>query len=456
MHAVAQRIADSGAKVTVVAGRGDSLPRQAWSGDVRVIRIGGQFTLYPLTLLWLLKNRREIDAVIDCMNGIPFLSPLVVKRGTPIVSLVHHVHRSQFPLFLPFPLAAVGRALESHVARWVYGHRPILAVSPSTREMLVGLGRRGPVFMAPNGPPEWDSGRRPFDRTPQPSISVVSRLVPSKRLELMLHAVRDVLGFAPDLKVDIVGDGSLRAELERLAEELGLAKVVSFHGRVDDRRREELVSSSWLTLNTSMCEGWGLNIIEANALGVPAVALDVPGIRDSVRPGETGWLAKDEESLSSVLTVALDVLSDSELAAGFSRRAQRWAAGFDWDITVSRILEVLEAERDRLARPHGPATRRVESADVLRLDAPQSAYGRISRSVRQTDVVSMTDGHLVAFLYGASPKDRGVIAERLKLDREVRVSLASNRDLVLSNRRVPGRTESETGHLRAEGAAGAI
>ena len=192
------------------------------------------------------------------------------------------------------------------------------------------------------------------------------------------------------------------------------------------------------------------------ALGVPAVALDVPGIRDSVRAGETGWLAKDEGSLSSVLTVALDVLSDPELAAGFSRRAQRWAAGFDWDITVSRILAVLDAERDRLARPDGPATRRVVTADVLRVDAPHSAYSRISQSVRQTDVVSTTDGRLVAFLYGASPRNQGVIAERLKLDQEARVSLASNRDLVLSNRRAPRRPESETGHSTAEEAAGAI
>ena len=82
---------------------------------------------------WILRRRRRIDAIVDCQNGIPFFTPLVASRRTPIVCVIHHVHQAQFSLYLPRPAAVVARWIEGWVTRKVYRARPFAVVSPSTR-----------------------------------------------------------------------------------------------------------------------------------------------------------------------------------------------------------------------------------------------------------------------------------------------------------------------------------
>ena len=68
------------------------------------------------------------------------------------------------------------------------------------------------------------------------------------------------------------------------------SKPCTLPGRVPEQAKADLLSSAWLTVAPSLAEGWGLTVLEANTLGTPAVAYDVPGLRDSVRDGRTGWL----------------------------------------------------------------------------------------------------------------------------------------------------------------------
>ena len=153
----------------------------------RIIRKGSRFTVYPWTLLWILWNRRSVRAVIDSQNGIPFFTPLVVGRRTPVPLLLHHVHRRLFiHYFSPFT-ARIGQWLESTGTRIVYGDRAVIAVSPSTRK---GARRdfklRGEIFVVPPGckavgtePP----GTRL--RCSHERIVWVGRLVPQKRIGMI-------------------------------------------------------------------------------------------------------------------------------------------------------------------------------------------------------------------------------------------------------------------------------
>ena len=81
-----------------------------------------------------------------------------------------------------------------------------MAVSPSTRaEMRHQLGLRGPIHIVPNGVQAVPASDMP--RSPTPAIAVVTRLVPHKRLHLLVEAVPSLLRRWPDLRVDIVGTG---------------------------------------------------------------------------------------------------------------------------------------------------------------------------------------------------------------------------------------------------------
>ncbi|MGH3782687.1 MAG: glycosyltransferase family 4 protein, partial [Pseudonocardiaceae bacterium] len=327
MHEIARRWVRQGVKVTWFTARPEGTAAHEMIDGIVITRFGGPLSLYPLAALRLLRTHGTFDAVVDCQNGIPFFSPMFAEVGVPIVQVVHHVHQDQFATRFTPPLAAAGRLLEGPVARSVYGSRAIAAVSPSTRlELRRRLGFRGPVFIVPNGTIEVPALTGPRD--PDPTISLVSRLVPHKRIDVLLGQVAAAARRIPRLRVDIVGDGPERARLNQLAVDLGLQTAVTFHGYQPDVARDKLLSRAWVTTSTAAAEGWGCSVVEAAAWGVPCVALQAPGIRDSVIDGRTGWLAKRPQDFGAALITALDELTDEQRTREISAACQQWATCF--------------------------------------------------------------------------------------------------------------------------------
>ncbi|MCC9144281.1 MULTISPECIES: glycosyltransferase family 4 protein [unclassified Arthrobacter] len=395
MHQIAVRWVKAGARVTWVTGRGSNQAPQDVIDGITVIRAGGPLGLYGRAALWMFLNGTKFDGVIDCQNGIPFFSPLFLPRATPVVQVVHHVHQDQFATRFAPPLAAVGRFLEKDVARVVYGQRSIAAVSLSTRlELRRRLGYSGPIFVVPNGTMDLPDEVGPRD--PDPTITVVSRLVPHKRLDLLLGQIAVVVEAIPNLRVNIVGDGSERERLHKIAADLGLLSNVTFHGYQPNAVRDGLLSRAWITASTSAAEGWGCSIIEANAWGVPCVALRVPGIRDSVVDGKTGWLVDEPRDFGATLITALKETGNVESARSITAACRDWAARFTWDRSAALLAGVL-IEEMRATRGIRSQRRRARSdmSALVRFATP--ANFDPSTSLRATDEV-ITDGPQTAIL----------------------------------------------------------
>jgi sugar transferase (PEP-CTERM/EpsH1 system associated) len=116
----------------------------------------------------------------------------------------------------------------------------------------------------------------------------VARLTPVKDQGTLLRAVRLVCNAEPRFRLDVVGDGPSRGELETLRDELGLEGRVRFLGY-----REEvatLLRGAGLFLLSSLSEGVSLTLLEAMACSLPIVATDVGGNREVVADGATGLL----------------------------------------------------------------------------------------------------------------------------------------------------------------------
>ena len=92
-----------------------------------------------------------------------------------------------------------------------------------------------------------------------------------------------------DTSHGLAGDGPERARLQALA-----GPGVVFAGRVSEQEKHRLLCSAWLLVHPALIEGWGIVVAEAAIRGTPAVAFDVPGLRDSVVHGETGMLVRTE------------------------------------------------------------------------------------------------------------------------------------------------------------------
>jgi glycosyltransferase involved in cell wall biosynthesis len=291
---MARALVGAGAHVRFLTARARGQARHEEQDGIEIIRVGGRYTVYLRALTWMYGRRLFFDAVIDCQNGIPFFTPLVLPPGVPVLCVVHHVHTDQFGVHFPRWMANAGRFLEGPVARRVYRHHACVAVSPSTvTAMRERLGWTGDIYLIPNGtPPE------PLQK-PKPAGNLVwvGRLVAHKRAGLLLPLAERLRLRHDGLAIDVVGRGPAEASLAAEVAARGLEPHLRLHGFLAEEDKQALVAGSLLHLNTSQGEGWGLCVLEAAACGVPTVAYDVDGLRDAIHDGETGWLVRDGQTL---------------------------------------------------------------------------------------------------------------------------------------------------------------
>jgi glycosyltransferase involved in cell wall biosynthesis len=402
-----------------------------------IIRRGGRFTVYPWTLLWIAWHRRSIRAVIDSQNGIPFFTPLVVSKRTPVLLLLHHVHHALFPHYFS-PLAArVGQWLESSGSRLVYGDRAVVAVSPSTRR---GARRdfrlRGEIFVVPPGCRAMGSerpGKRP--RSVYERIVWVGSLVPQKRVGLILDAMPELLAAFPRLELHLVGDGPERGALVAQAQHLGLVDHVTFHGSLDQEARDEQIRAAWLSVTASESEGWGPGVIQCNAQGVPMLAYRRPGLRDSIRHHDTGWLIDEDQPLAPAVAEALRMLADPEFAEGIGVRAQRWVSRFTWDEMAKQIVDILLAEEGRLRHRRDDRRSRTDLSTVAVVPFDLLPEGH-TLHFRPTDRSLVGPDGLVLLLRGTDTESARTALRRAGLSESavnhpsVQTMVARPRDLV--------------------------
>jgi glycosyltransferase involved in cell wall biosynthesis len=337
--AMARGLAGCGAAVCFVTARAPGQARREHRDGIEIVRTGGRFTVYPLVLGWLLAHRRSFHAVLDCQNGIPFFTPLVLPLSTPVLCVMHHVHSVQWDMHFPAWVARAGRLLEGPVARRVYRRHGCVAVSPSTvAAMRARLRWTGDVYVIPNGAPE------PAAQAAAGvggTVSWVGRLVAHKRPGLILPVAERLRGRG--ISIDVVGRGPALPTLAGQVSAAGLAGVVRLRGFLPEAEKTALVAGSLLHLNTSHGEGWGLCVLEAAALGVPTVAFDVDGLRDAVRDGETGWLVRDGERIEDVTERAVKELADPARRAAVAAACRAWAARFSWDASAARMAGLVAA-----------------------------------------------------------------------------------------------------------------
>jgi glycosyltransferase involved in cell wall biosynthesis len=355
---MAQALTQARARVTFLTARAPGQARTEERDGITIVRRGGQFGVYARLLLWLLAHRRSFDAVLDCQNGIPFFTPLVLPRKVPVLCVVHHVHTAQFGVHFGRAMAAAGRLLEGPAARRVYRRHACVAVSPSTvTAMRERLAWTGDIYLVPNGT------ARPVTsvaaRASAKNLVWVGRLVAHKRAELLIGVAERLRQLAPPDRpfLDVVGQGPAAEELAGQVSAQGVGDLIRLRGFVDEQAKQAMVAGSLLHLNTSQGEGWGLCVLEAAALGVPTVAYDVEGLRDAVRDGETGWLVREGEQLADVVDRALRELSDPARRQAIAAACRQWAARLDWDRSGARMAALIRASVDAgTSRARRPGT----------------------------------------------------------------------------------------------------
>jgi glycosyltransferase involved in cell wall biosynthesis len=294
------------------------------------VSAGGPYGHYLRARSAFARQVGDCDLLVEVCNGMPYLAPL--WHSGPTLCLVNHVHTDLWKMRFGGPLAPaarIGRRLEHWALTGAQQRSLLVAVSSSTAHALRAIGvERDRIRVVHNGVEE--PGPR-AERSPEPLFVAVGRLVEYKRIDLLLRLwerVRPVTGG----RLVIVGDGPERERLEQLA-----GPGVEFTGYVSEAEKHRLLCAAWLLLHPSAVEGWGLVVTEAAARETPAVAFDVPGLKDSVVDGETGFLARGESSFAAAWC-ALALSGHRRELMGKAARDR--AAQFRWDRTVRQFRAV--------------------------------------------------------------------------------------------------------------------
>jgi glycosyltransferase involved in cell wall biosynthesis len=372
---VATGLVRRGHEVTLLCADHGRAPMDETVDGVRLRRRGGRVGVYPKALRGLRRLERKespFDVVVDVQNGLPFFSPLATR--TPVVSLVHHVHREQWPVVFG-PLAAkIGWGIESRLSPRVYRGRQYVAVSGRTKDELAELGvDPGNIAVIHNGTDEAMSTG--VARSPYPTIVILGRLVPHKRVEHAIEVLARLAETHPDVRLRIIGDGWWAPTVRAHAEACGVSERVDHLGFIPEAQKHAELAAAWVALAPSIKEGWGLNVVDAASHGVPTVAYHgAGGLSESIEDGRTGLLAHDLDAMVAAVSL---LLSDQILRETLGDAAREHAGRFTWEGTTASWEKLLAS-----VASHGPAVSTTDAGSTLTPElVGLSAHAEMAASV---------------------------------------------------------------------------
>ena len=234
------------------------------------------------------------------------------------------------------------------LARFAVRHADaIIAVSRYTRQLALDVGARpDQIARIPPGVdlPDGDSAATARAPNGRPRVVTVARLEDRyKGHDVIARALPLVRARVPDVEWVVVGDGPLRAHLERLVRSNRVAGNVRFVGAVSDAERDRWLREanvfampSRLPARGMAGEGFGIVYLEAGARGVPVVAGGVAGALDAVVDGKTGVLV-DADDHFAVAEALAALLLDRDRARALGAAGVEHSREFAWPAIAQRV-----------------------------------------------------------------------------------------------------------------------
>ncbi|MDQ7014931.1 MAG: glycosyltransferase [Gammaproteobacteria bacterium] len=253
----------------------------------------------PLRIAKILR-REKID-ILHTHNFASWLWGGLASLFAPRCKLVHTQHSNIVLNRLP------PKPLRSLLARI---SKKVVTVSDPVAEHLQrdGFVPANKLQVIYNGIP-----LKPEQHSKDPDyrhLAIVARLVPVKNHDLLIRSFAQACQLQNNIKLDILGDGPLRDELQQLSNSLGMGDKIKFWGEVPNARA--LMTSFDAFVLSSLSEGLSISILEALAAGLPVIATDVGGNGTLIHHQKNGLLVPSEDQ-QQLATSINRVLADEDL-----------------------------------------------------------------------------------------------------------------------------------------------
>jgi len=338
-HEIFKRVAALGHRVTLLCCRYPGAATQEVIDGITVIRCGSRndFNFHVPAAYRRLAKRQRFDIVVDDINKIPFYTPLYVKE--PVLAILHHLFGKSIYLETSCIPASYVYTSEKLVPV-IYKHTPFAVVSESTRQELLRLGIRSHISLVQNAVDLQKYYCDPAGKSGEPLLGYLGRLKKYKCVDHILCAMPEIIKTVPNARLLVIGGGDYIPHLEKLAVTLGVKERITFTGHVPHEQKIALLNSLTVCINPSPKEGWGRTVIEANACGVPVVAADSPGLRDSVVHEKTGLLYPFGD-IKKLAQSSIEILTDQKKQGILSKNSVNWVRSFSWEESAHKVIDVI-------------------------------------------------------------------------------------------------------------------
>lgn len=284
-----------------------------------------------------------------------FLNPGIIFRMRKIFKNYDLVHAHLFPTVYWASLAARGLKTKlvytEHstsnsrrnkwyfrpVERFMYnGYNRIISISQQTQDALTSwLGECDERFVIINN----GVNTQMFASAKIPVIPntliMVSRFVTSKDQETVIRAMTQIEKRAT---LSFVGDGYNRMHCETLAKELGVSERIHFLGQRTDVA--ELIASSYIGIQSSNWEGFGLTAVEIMASGVPVIATNVDGLKQVV---EGAGIIFNTGNASELAEKVNYLLNNKEYYRAVSEKCRQRAQNYDISVMSDNYMTLYKS-----------------------------------------------------------------------------------------------------------------
>lgn len=335
------RLAQDGHEVTLItAGYVDAKSEENVRG-VRVLRAGSRFTVY-IKARKLFRSLPPQDLVVDEMNTIPFFASFYRSKGSTVL-LTYQLARQVWFYQMAFPLSYIGYWLEPIYLRLLsrrYKH--VLTESESTKQdlakygyasSLVSVFRVGMDLPRPTSLPNHQISN---------TVIFLGAFRPMKRPLDAIVAFEKARDTQPMLKLVMAGstNGAYAQKVIDYVKSSRHSEAIDIKGRVSEEQKISLLKKADLILVTSIKEGWGLIVTEANSQGTLAVVYDTDGLRDSVVANKTGLIVASGDTIA-MATAITSILANTKKYQELRQTAFKHSAQFTYVQSYKDFTSIL-------------------------------------------------------------------------------------------------------------------
>lgn len=334
MHEHMKGWVKAGHNVTLFSSFNKKNKNQETLDGIKIIRSGNQYLGVQIkAFFYYICNRKSFDFIVDQFHGIPFFTPLYVKK--PKLAVLQEVAKEVWfknPLIFPINLIVglLGFVLEPFIFLF-YKNVQFMVGSNSAKKDLIKFGIKDKMItIVPHGVILPDL--IPKHQITDPKIiTYFGPLTADKGIIDALKAF-NILSINEKYNFVVIGRPETDYYYKKVMQAVDDFKIndkITFYKRPTDEEKFEILSKTYLLINPSIREGWGLVNIEANIVGTPVIAYPSQGLIDSVKDDQSGIITKKsrpEDLADEIEKLVVNSMKYEKLSNG----AKKWASYFSW------------------------------------------------------------------------------------------------------------------------------